>query len=559
MYVAETKKKYKNTFHSQILLRESYREDGKVKTRTLANLTNQPAHQVEALRIALKAKKNEPLVSVADQKQGFTVGFSMLIMFIAKLLGITTAIGKSFEAKIAMMLIAARITLQSSRLQALYWAKEQDKILDLVEFNNEDKERLTDKTIYKGLDYLYTNQEKIENKLFKSYYKGNPPKRVFYDVTSSYVEGEYEDSELVAFGYNRDKKKGKKQIVVGLLIDEDGHAISIHTYPGNTNDVATFTDQLDKLKKRFKLEAITIVGDGGMIKSEGIHKIKELGYDYITSIGKPSIQKLINSKESQIEISLFDEELQEIIDEDKGVRYILRQNPTRRDEIRDTRASKITRLKELIKTRIEYYNTHYKAKPETMMKHINKKISDLKLSKFISCTVAYESGKCIVKNRDGSETIKQKELATVTIITDEKVRKEIELLDGCYVITTSLTNTSKDSKEEIHKAYKTLIKVENAFKLLKTEFLEIRPLYLRTDSRIKGHIFLSMLSYNIVLKLKGYVKDVEFDFKSIVLKLEAVQTTRNTINSLTFETIAGVDGKLEKLFERIGFKLPSRI
>ena len=285
MYLTVTRKKYKDTYHEQILLRESYREGTKVKTRTIANLTNQPKHQIEALAIALKVKKDETLQSVLiEQQQGFTVGFSQIILFLAKALGMTTAVGKSFEANIALMLIAARITLQSSRLQALYWSKEQDKILDLLKFSETDKEKLTNKTIYKGLDYLYTNQESIEDRLFKTYYKNKPPKRVFYDVTSSYVEGDYKESELVHYGYNRDKKKGKKQIVVGLLADEEGHAISIHTYPGNTNDVATFADQLNKLKKRFKLEHITIVGDGGMIKSEDIAKIKALGYGYITSI-----------------------------------------------------------------------------------------------------------------------------------------------------------------------------------------------------------------------------------------------------------------------------------
>ncbi len=558
MYVTTTRKKYKDTYHEQILLRESYREDAQVKTRTMANLTNQPEHQVQALRIALKTKKDEPLISVTNQKQGFTVGFSMLILFIARLLGITTALGKSFESKIAMMLIAARIILQSSRLQALYWSKEQDKILDIVKFTDEERDNLTNKTIYKGLDYLYTNQEIIENKLFKSYYKKNPPKRVFYDVTSSYVEGEYEDSELVNYGYNRDKKKGKKQIVVGLLADEDGHAISIHTYAGNTNDVQTFVDQLDKLKNRFKLENITVVGDGGMIKSEDIQRIKELGYDYITSIGKPSIKKLINDKDSKIDISLFDEELQEIVEGD--VRYIVRQNPIRRDEIRATRESKIARVKEFIDIESNYYNTHYRAKQETIVKHINKKISNLKLGEFLSYTIEYKDGECAVKNKNGDITNKIKELATITILTDEEAKQEIERLDGCYVITTSLTDKDKDTKEDIHKAYKTLIKVENAFKTLKTEFLEIRPLYLRTDERIKGHIFLSMLSYNIVLKLKGYIKDSELDFKSTVRELKMITTTINTLhNSIVFETIAGVNERLEKLFIEIGFKLPTRI
>jgi len=558
MYLTVTRKKYKDTYHEQVLLRESYREDGKVKSRTIANLTNQPKHQIEALAVALKTKKDEPLFNTSTQKQGYTVGFSLVILFIAKLLGITTALGKSNEAKIAMVLIVARIVLQSSRLQALYWAKEQDKILDLLQFSDKEREHLTDKTIYKGLDHLYTDQEIIENKLFKSYYKNNPPKKLFYDVTSSYVEGDYKDSDLVNYGYNRDKKKGKKQIVVGLLADEDGHAVSIHTYPGNTNDVATFTDQLDKLKKRFKLENITVVGDGGMIKSEDIYKIKELGYDYITSIGKPSIEKLIKDKNSKIDMTLFDENLQEVVEDD--VRYIIRQNPIRRDEIRETRESKITRVQTLINEKVAYYNTHYRAKQETLIKHIEKKISDLKLASFISYDIQLKEGDCIVTNKDGSKTTKTKELATVTLVVDTEAKQEIEKLDGCYVITTSLVDNTKDTKEDIHKAYKTLIKVENAFKTLKTEFLEIRPLYLKTDERIQGHIFLSMLSYNIVLKLKGYIKSVELDFKSIVRELKMVKTNINTFqNSIVFENIPGVNEKLEKLFTHMGFKLPSRI
>ena len=157
-----------------------------------------------------------------------------------------------------------------------------------------------------------------------------------------------------------------------MLTDENGHAISIHTYPGNTNDVKTFADQLNKLKNRFNLKNITIVGDGGMIKNDDIIKVKELGYDYITSIGKPSIQKLIDNKDSQIQMSLFDEDLQEVIEND--TRYIVRQNPIRRDEIRQTRESKIKRLKEFIDIKVEYHNTHYRAKQETVQKHINKNI-----------------------------------------------------------------------------------------------------------------------------------------------------------------------------------------
>ncbi len=557
MYIAVTKKKYKDTYHKQILLRESYRENGKVKTRTIANLTNQPKHQIEAIASALK-NKDEITVTTKNQYQGFSVGFSMVIIFIMKALGMFKSIGKTYEAKIAIILIAARIVLQGSRLQALYWAKKDDKILDLLEFDKDEKDKLNDRTIYLGLDYIYENQEKIEDKLFKAYYGNKPPKRVFYDVTSSYVEGDYSDSELVTYGYNRDGKKGKAQIVIGLLTDEAGHAISIHTYKGNTNDVATFTDQLNKLKNRFKLENITIVGDGGMIKSEDIYKIRELGYDHITSIGKPSIQRLIDDKDSKIEMSLFDEDLREIIEND--TRYILRQNPIRRDEIRQTRDNKITRLENFIKDKSNYYNTHYRAKNETLIKNIDKKISDLKLTKFISYKVMYKDGDCEAKKSDGKIITKTKPLSTVEIIIDEDVKNKMQKLDGCYVIKTSLTDSSKQSKEDIHKAYKTLIKVENAFKTLKTDYLEIRPLFLKTDKRIKGHVALSMLAYNIVLKLREYTKLSNLDFKSTIRQLTSIKTVINKINSeISFETIPSVGDDLKVLFKQMKFRLPVKI
>jgi transposase len=560
MYITVTKKKYKDTYHKQILLRESYREDGKVKSRTIANLTNQPKEQVEAMIVALQNSRNsdELLVSTKKQKQGFSVGFSLIIIFIMKLLGIFKALGKSYNAKIAMVLIASRIVIQSSRIQALYWSKNEDKILDLLNFSKEERDKLDRKTIYYGLDFLEENKVKIEDKLFRSFYRQAKPKRVFYDVTSSYVEGEYSNSELAEYGYNRDKKKGKKQIVIGLLTDENGHAISIDTYKGNTNDVKTFTNQLDKLKDRFKLENITIVGDGGMIKNDDILKIKELGYDYITSIGKPSIRKLIEDNTSKIDMTLFDEDLKEII-EDK-TRYILRCNPIRRDEIRKTRESKIAKLREFVKVQAEYYNTHYKAKSKTVTNKIDKKIASLKLKKFISYTTTYKDGDCQTKNRDGNIIIKSKALLTIEIIENKEAKATVEELDGCYIVKTSLINSSKESKEDIHQAYKTLIKVENAFKTLKTDFLEIRPLYLKSDKRIRGHVFLSMLAYNIVLKLKGYIELSSLDFKSTIRELSAVKTVINQlITDFTFETIPNVNDNLKSLFECMSFKLPSRI
>jgi transposase len=558
MYIAITKKKYKDRYHKQILLRESYREDGKVKTRTLANLTNKPKEQIVAMAEALKKNKGNK-VSIENLEQGKTIGFSLIILFIMNLLGIVKAIGKSFDAKIALLLIAARITIQSSRLQALYWAKKEDHILNILNFTEEESNKLDNKNIYLGLDYLYRNKEKIEDKLFKSYYKKNPPKCLYYDVTSSYVEGDYSDSELVAYGYNRDKKSGKAQIVMGLLTDGNGHAISIDTYKGNTNDVKTFTDQLNKIKNRFQLEGVTIVGDGGMIKSNDIDKIKELGYNYITSIGKPSIRKLLDEQPSKIQMSLFDENLQEVIDEEVGLRYILRQNPTRRDEIRATRESKIERLKACIKEKSDYYNTHYKAEKKTMINHINKKLSSLKLKSFVSYEINYVNGDCKVKRGDKIK-IKAKEIATITIKIDEEAKKKEEELDGCYVIKTSLTDITKETKENIHRAYKTLIKVENAFKTLKTQYLEIRPLYVRTDKRIIGHTVVSMLAYNVVLKLKEYTNLAGLDFKSTIRQLKSIKSVSYKLkDTISFNFIPGVCKEIQGLFNIMKFKLSTKL
>ena len=356
-------------------------------------MTHEPVEQVVSI---INALKNKTQVSIENIKQGKTIGFSLVIFFIMNLLHIVKAFEKSFESKIALMLIAARVMIQSSRLQALYWSKKTDHILDIVCFSEKEKKRLDDKTIYSGLDYLYKNQQAIENKLFKLNYKNSKPQRVYYDVTSSYVEGEYEDSLLVKYRYNRDKKEGKKQIVIGLLTDEKGRAISVDVYPGNTNDIRTFSNQLQKLKQRFNLNNITIVGDGGMIKSKDIETIKQMGYDYITTIPKDTIKSMCKDETSKMDCSLFDNDLKEFVE--NNTRYILRLNPFKQQEIRENRENKIKRLNEYIEDKKDYYNTHYRTKKETFEKRLDNFVKKLKLDSFVSVSVEYEEKEIEVLN-----------------------------------------------------------------------------------------------------------------------------------------------------------------
>ena len=286
MYVDTSKSQGKYVRH---LLRENYRENGKIKHRTIANISRCSDEEIEAIRLALKHKKDLSSLASLNHSvslcQGLSVGAAWLVYDIARQLGITKALGPSREGKLALWQIIARVIDQGSRLSAVRLAGSHAAcdILALDIFNEDD--------LYANLDWLYTKQVVIENRLLKQTYPDKRPELFLYDVTSSYLEGTC--NELGAFGYNRDGKKGKKQIVIGLLCDEIGRPISIEVFAGNTHDTGTFATQIRKVAERFGGGEVTFVGDRGMIKS---HQVKDLlghGFHYITAITKPQIESLL--------------------------------------------------------------------------------------------------------------------------------------------------------------------------------------------------------------------------------------------------------------------------
>src|SRR4029453_1747944 len=174
----------------------------------------------------------------------------------------------------------------------------------------------------------HPRQAPVEDQLFAQHTKTKAVRLFFYDVTSSYLEGT--QNELAAFGYNRDGKKGKRQIVIGLLCDEGGHPVSIEVFPGSTQYPHPFASQLAKLKTRFGVHEITFVGDRGMIKGQQIEDLAQHGFHYITAITKPQIEKLLRT--GTFQLALFDQELAEVLTEE-GIRYVLRRNPVRVQEV----------------------------------------------------------------------------------------------------------------------------------------------------------------------------------------------------------------------------------
>lgn len=508
MYIQRIHRKDKGKVYTSTILAHSYRENGKQKRKTIANLTGVPPDLIEILEAAIKGKQITSL-SDFEQAQGKSCGALLMLMSIAQEIGLDKALGKSNDAKLAMLQIMARIIDQGSRLSICDWAKHQaiEQVLGIEEFTHHH--------LYDNLDWINAHQEKIENYLFHHKNKTTAITSIYlYDVTSSYLEGN--NNELAQYGYNRDKKKGKKQLVIGLLCDKEGDPVSVEVFEGNTGDTKTFVNQLQKLKNRFGLLNVITVGDKGMIKQTQIEDINDLNYFYITTITRAQIQTLINK--NILQLSLFEDEIMEVehIEEEKTIRYIMRRNPMRSAEIKASRASKIEVITKKIEQKNEYLNTHTKASASVALVQIKKAIDKLKLSAFVVCTLA---NKKIILSLNNTSI------------------EEAEKLDGCYVVKSNVEKKEATAKE-IHDRYKDLAKVEFAFRTIKTTLLEIRPLFLRKENRTRAHVLVCMLAYKIVWKLIQKLNDkVNYTTEHIIQCMDKIQYTQYTHKNVTINKL----------------------
>ena len=456
-----------------ILLREGYREDGRVKTRTLANITNWKPERIEAFRRALKGEFDGIALDV-DPIVDKNFGILFALKKLADRLGITKALGKSRLGKIALFLVLARIADRGSRLSAVRWSEDHcvEEILGLDSVNG--------KEIYNALEWLYEKQAKIEKKLFDVYIrnKGETQALVLYDVTSSYLEGDC--NELAAFGYDRDGKKGKKQIVVGLLTAADGEPLSIEVFEGNTSDPRTVASQIAKLKERFKVKDVVFVGDRGMVKKKGKEALKENGLKYISGLTNPQVRKLL--KQGVIQLDLFDETVCEV--QNSSVRLVLRKNDKVRWREHQRREDKLARLTELVEERNAFVMTSKRADPEAGLNRLIKWAGRYKLSSFVTLTL---------------------DDRRIVLTVDEEAKTSAGLLDGCYVLETDVSRDSMDCRA-IDERYRSLQQVERDFRTLKNGFLEIRPIFVRKAARTRGHAFVAMLALKIIREAQEKLK-----------------------------------------------------
>jgi transposase len=472
MHVVENKSTHGKKIYNSVLLRESYRENGKVKKRTIANISHCTPGEIAAIKLALKHKDDlsnlGALKKDVQLQEGLSVGAVWTVYQVAKKLGIDKALGKSFSSKLALWQLVARVIDQGSRLSAVRLAQTH-AACDILQITRGFDEN----DLYENLAWMADNQEKIERRLFFER-RGKAQIEIFlYDVTSSYLEGE--NNFFGKYGYNRDGKKGKKQIVIGLLCDEYGDPVSTEVFAGNTQDPQTFASQVQKAAKQFGCQRVTFVGDRGMIKSMQIESLPK-AFNYITAITKPQIRAL--EKKGHIQFGLFEEKLCEV--EVDGMRYILRRNPVRVEEIAKNRDAKKQSVEKLIEQKNLYLLEHQRAKVSTATKVIRNKIKKLRIDKWLHVHA-------------------EKRILTLQI--DKEALEEESLLDGCYVIKTDLPKITAD-KQTVHDRYKDLALVEKAFRNCKTVFLEVRPVFVRTEKSTRGHVLTVMLGYMIIRRLQ---------------------------------------------------------
>ncbi len=483
MYIARipTFTSKKKLSHTAILLRESYRENGKVKTKTIANITHCSEKEIFAIECALKHKDKLPEIinSSIKRKISKSFGSAYLLLEIAKFLSIDKALGKTLDGKLALMQVITRATNQGSCLSRIRMASEQQAVCEILDI----EEHICEDDFYQNLHWLAGNQKGIELELYKNRYLDKAPEIFLYDVTSSYFEGT--QNALSDWGYNRDKKKGKKQVVAGLLCDETGYPVSVKLFRGNTLDFNTVHDQIKKVAEDFGCTRVTFVGDRGMLKSKQIDELINENYFFITAITKPQTVKMLNDK--IISMSLFDSDIKEV--EHEGIRYILRRNPVRAEEIGRNRLQKKEKIEKLCKKKNEYLKEHKRAKVETGLKELSSAIKKAKID-----------GWLIVEQSTENER-------EIKLIIDEEALSEISALDGCYVIKSNLPD--EVTKECIHERYKDLKYVESGFRNIKTDWLEVRPWHVRTEGSTRGHAFVVMLSYMLIKYLQDAWKELD--------------------------------------------------
>ncbi|MBT9166553.1 MAG: hypothetical protein DDT25_01241 [Chloroflexi bacterium] len=468
VHVVTTSRSYKGKTYRNHLLRRSYRENGKVKKETVANLTRLGDGIVELIRRALHGEDMVPASELFDVLRSPHHGHVDAVLTAVKRLGLEILIASrpSRERDLVIAMVVARILEPQSKLATTKWwgTTTLPEMLEVGDATEDD--------LYAAMDWILKQQGRIEKKLAARHLSNDS--MVLYDLTSSYFEGI--TCPLAALGYPRDGISGKLQVNYGLMTDRLGRPVSVSVFKGNTGDTKTLLPQIDKAKKSFGIERLVLVGDRGMITQTQIDQLKDIaGIDWIGALRPEAIRKLVNDYSIQME--LFDERnLFSIQHPDfPGERLVACRNP------------------HLAKLRSE----KRMALLEATRKDLEKVLGMVKRGKLQgSDKIGVRVGKVINKHKVAKHFVLDIGSKSFSFMIDEKNVAIEAALDGIYVIRTSLDEKRLGTEDAV-RSYKLLAQVERAFRSFKSIDLNVRPIRHRLENRVRAHIFLCMLAYYV--------------------------------------------------------------
>jgi transposase len=468
VHVVTTKRQHKGKEYVAHLLRRSYREDGKVKNETVANLSHLPGHVVDLIRQSLRGQRFVEVGDTFDIVSSPQHGNVQAVLTAMRSLDLSGLIGSrpSRERDLVMAMIAARVLSPQSKLATTRWWHDTTLPRDLGVAD------ATEDDLYAAMDWLLVRQPTIEKKLASRHLHDGG--MVLYDLSSSYFEGT--KCPLAAPGYSRDGKKGTLQVNYGLVTDAFGCPVSVSVFPGNTGDPKTVLEQVEKVQSRFGIESMVLVGDRGMITQKQIDQIRERpGIEWVTALRSPAIKDLVQRE--ALQLGLFDERnLFELVDiEYPGERLVACRNLDLAERRRLTRQSLLeaTSVKlDQIKRAVEKGRLRGKDK------------------------IGMRVGRVINTHKVGKHFVIDIQEASLSFTIDQDRVREEAALDGIYVIRTSLPSKALDTNGVVE-TYKRLSSVERAFRSLKTIDLHVRPIRHWNEDRVRAHIFLCMLAFYV--------------------------------------------------------------
>jgi hypothetical protein len=477
---SHTDKQGREREYESRLLRHTYREDGKVRHKTIANLSKMPEAMVDAVEAALKGQALVPAGQAAvTVAQSLPHGHVAAVYAMAAKLCLPALLGPAGRQRdLALALVLSRVAHPGSKLSTLAWWHDTTLGADL------GIEDATTDEAYAAMDWLQERQEAIEARLARRHLApdANPSRMALFDLSSSWLEGSH--CPLGARGYSRDGKKGNVQIEYGLLTDPQGRPVAVRVFEGNTADPAAFTEIAGVVKNTFGLKRMVMVGDRGMITSARIDALKELDgkYAWITALRAPAIKKLM-ADDGPLQLSLFDEQdLAEITSEEDfpGERLIACRNPALAAERARKREDLLAATGKLLAPVIARVAAGKLAGAADIGKKVGEVINKYKMAKHFDVTIT-AAGLAVERKQDQ---------------IDDEAR-----LDGIYVIRTPLPEAELDAPGTVT-AYKNLKYVERDFRHIKSDDLDLRPVFHRLGKRVKGHVLICMLAAYLTWHLR---------------------------------------------------------